>query len=224
MKISQTIFDVMRPMPPFIPELRQANRDGRKSQTRRVVKPQPKFGLKKGILDAHWYDTDEDFAAHVGDFIKCKYGKVGDIVYMREPLVEGEGGYAFYKDDGAPVLHAYTGFHVQWEWKVKTLSQLYMPKFAARSIFQYEFIRVERLKDMSEKDALAEGVILNTGTGYFEVVLPESHAASHVACNSAVGAYMVLWDELNLKRGFGWNVNPWVWVLGYKPLVVKHGG
>lgn len=215
---SQTIYDAMRPMPVFKPEMRKANRDGLKSQTRRVIDPQPKFGLLKGALDAHWYDTDYECLGHVGKYVKCPYGKAGDFCYMREPIYVGLGNLAYYKDGGAMVRNFLNGDPIEWRWNVKTLSGMFMPKEAARSLYRYESIRVERVQKISEADALAEGVTKDA-KGFFNIELPEDHAAKSISTNSAVGTYHVLFDHINLARGFGWDANPWVWVLGYQPVM-----
>ncbi len=189
--IAQSIFDVMRPMPPFRPELREANREGVKSQTRRVMDPQPisTTGFWKGL---HWANEDH---FRKGAIELCKYGQAGDYCYMREPLIR-IGAYAFYKDDQKPVVSLITGEVVTWRWKNDVLTSIFMPKEAARSIYRYESIRVERVQEITEEDALDEGV---TSPG----------AKLH---------FRILWENINASRGFGWDVNPWVWVLGYKPV------
>ncbi len=212
MKIDQKIFDALRAMPVFKPEMRQANRDGRKSQTRRVMMPQPiaTTGFWKGL---HWAN---DGHFRKGAVEHCPYGKAEDFCYMREPMVR-IGAYAWYKDDGRPVISKVTGEMLKWRWKKDVLTSIFMPKEAARFIYQYESIGVELVQGISEADALAEGIVKNKD-GFYEVALPEEHAAKSVSCNTAQGAYQVLFDAINEKRGFGWNENPWVWVLGYKPI------
>lgn len=208
--IDQNIFEVMRPMPPFRPELRQANREGRKSKTRRVMDPQPT--LTTGFWkDLHW--------ANEGHFRKgaiehCKYGKAGDYCYMREPLVR-IGAYAFYKDDHQPVVSLVTGEMITWRWKNDILTSIFMPKEAVRSIYKYESVRVERVQEILRDDAKAEGV-----SGIWANPPANEKHYSRVLLNPYVANFSVLWDEINGARGFCWDVNPWVWVLGYKPVEV----
>lgn len=204
--------DAMRALPIFKPEMRKANRDGLKSITRRVIDPQPIHGLKQGALDAHWYDTDYECIGHMGPYVKCPYGRPKDIVYMREPLVQ-VGAYAFYKDDSQPVISLITGEMVQWRWKVKTLSGMFMPGEAARFIYRYESIRVERVQEITRDDAKAEGV-----SGVWVNPPANEDHYQRVTLNPYVANYSVLWDEINGERGFGWDVNPWVWVLEYTPI------
>jgi hypothetical protein len=127
---------------------------------------------------------------------------------MREPLICGDDGYARYKDDNLTVFSLLDGKPVKWIWKKDTLSQLYMPKVAARTFKRYEFIRVEKVQDISEEDAVAEGIqqqgaiifINRTITGIL-----------------SIDCFAKLWDEINAKRGYPWDENPWVWVIGYVP-------
>lgn len=207
--ISRYIYKVMLAMPVFKPEMRRANREGLKSQTRRVILPQIDWEEdifqrdKRGTLNQYTYL----------EFVeRCPYGEVGDYVYMREPLVRGFGGVAYYKDDGVMVRHALTREAITWEWKVKTLSGMFMPKIAARFIYRYESIRVARVQEISRDDAKAEGV----SNVWVNPPAKEEHFRRGLL-NPYVANYSVLWDEINAERGFGWDVNPWVWVLGYAP-------
>lgn len=203
--MEKIIYDIMRPMPVFKPELRQANRDGRKSQTRRVMVPQP----------PHHSITiypDDKFNVQVGTvfYMHCPYGKAGDYCYMREPLYHGFGGVAYYRDDLTMVRHALTGKPITWRWKKDILTSIFMPKEAARSVYQYASIDVERVQEISRDDAKAEGV-----SGVWKNPPEKEEHYQRVMLNPYIANYSVLWDEINAERGFGWNLNPWVWVLNY---------
>ena len=67
-------------------------------------------------------------------------------------------------------------------------------------------VRVERVQEISEFEAEAEGMVSANGSFY-----------------NARHEYEVLWNKLNAKRGFGWDVNPWVWVIEFKRVEVHHG-
>lgn len=213
MKFNQAAFDMLRPMPPFKAVLRQANRENKKTQTRRVMRPQPN-GCYTSI-DAYRLDVDvlgdwiywdmciadgNRFVDEHGNDYKCPYGYPTDLRYMREPLYHGFGGVAFYKDDDVMVTNLLTGEPISWRWKVDVLSQLYMPKIAARTFKRYDFIRAERLKKISEDDATAEGVDF----------IPTAPAALDHRTSFAG-----LWDKINADLGYDWNSNPYVWVIGY---------
>lgn len=216
MKFNQAAFDMIKPMPPFKAELRQANRENKKTQTRRVMQPQPNGCFSdmaafreysKMIGDwIHWNlviaQEDGRFCNENGDDYKCPYGYPTDLRYMREPLYLGFGGVAFYKDDDVMVTNLLTGDPISWQWKVETLSQLYMPKVAARTFKRYDFIRAERLKSITEADAKAEGVNSPLRKTALDHVWHRLH-------------FQKLWDDINKSRGFAWDRNPYVWVIGY---------
>ena len=198
--IDQHTYLAIRPMPPFKPALRKANRDGLKSMTRRVVDPQPENQLEH-LAGPWWtyYWKHSGLWNDAGKVARCKYGQVGDYCYMREPLIRGFGDVAYYADDKVMVCHVLTGEAITWRWKTDLLTSIFMPREAARSIYRYEQIRVERLQDITEDDAIAEGM----------------------ECPGAKTHFRVIWENINAARGFGWRKNPWVWVLGYKPLEVR---
>lgn len=201
--IPNNLFEMMRAMPVFKPEMRKANRDGLKSKTRRVVTLKNEYGLP-----LHY--------SRIVDH-PCPYGRAGDYCYMREPLYHGFGGVAYYRDDLTIVRHALTGEPITWRWKKDVLTSIFMPKEAARFVYRYESIRVERVQEMPYPyhDVFSEGLRPvwhgeTTGkTGAYEKWLLEQ--------------YKELWNEINEKRGYGWDVNPWVWVLEYKPVGVSNG-
>jgi hypothetical protein len=210
--ISQAIYDAMRPMPVFKPEMRKANRDGRKSQTRRVINPQ--IDWQEDIFQRRRSGTIDQFT--YSEFMDtCPYGKSGDCCYMREPLYHGFGGIAYYRDDLTMVRHALTGEPITWRWKKDVLTSIVMPKEAARSIYQYKEIRVERVQEISRDDARAEGV-----SGVWKNPPEKEEHYLRVLLNPYVANYSVLWDEINSERGYPWDANPWVWVLGYKPIKI----
>jgi hypothetical protein len=83
----------------------------------------------------------------------------------------------------------------------KLRPSIFMPRWVSRITLEIVKIRVERLQDISEEDADAEGVSFTRFTG---------------EATSAREAYIGLWDSINDKRKFGWEVNPWVWVIEFK--------
>jgi hypothetical protein len=205
--IQSDIYEVMRAMPVFKPKMRAANREGLKWQTRRVIDPQIEWQedifqrRKSGTIDQFTYSEFMD---------TCPYGKAGDYCYMREPLYHGFGGVAYYRDDLTMVRHALTGEPITWRWKKDVLTSIFMPKEAARSIYQYASISVERVQDISRDDAKAEGV-----SGIWKNPPEKEEHYSRVLLNPYVANYSVLWDMINAERGYPWESNPWVWVLNY---------
>lgn len=159
---------------------------GTKTQTRRVAKPQRKTGL--GDLDA--------LAQH--QYGLCPYGKPGDRLWVREtfrgPLDDGSFGYRA-THDGPFTWHSYT-------WK----PSIHMPRAASRITLEITDVRVERLQDISEEDAIAEGIELLNGRYTFNGGLHESR--------TAVESYQALWEQLNGSES--WWANPFVWVISFR--------
>lgn len=89
---------------------------------------------------------------------------------------------------------------------------IHMPRWAARTLLDVVSVRVERVQDISEEDAKAEGVIFHDGmgTGHSGFRYDLNHEFVY---STAKKAFAQLWDSINLKRGFGWDTNPWVFVV-----------
>jgi len=211
--------------------------DDNKTQTRRVVKPQPASpgalyrepdgSLMKDLRGRAFYtwpsghpDADgrhPEYAAH------CPYGVPGDRLWVRETwegvfrhdigdcsYAVSSGGtpanmrtqdrclYLFYKADELVHGEPYAG---RW------MPSIHMPRWASRLTLEVVDVRVERVHDISPDDALAEGVV---ETEWF---------AGDEA--SALGVFRSLWDSINAARGFGWDCNPWVWVVTFKRVEVQ---
>lgn len=191
----------------FSPEMIRANLEGRKTQTRRVctfaverdahyrrrsVLLDKKLGmwLYRGILN-DWPDgMGRAKKSYVEEFVlKCPYGVPGDILWARETWARGPGG----SRECVYLATVNDGEHPP-AWK----PAIHMPKWACRLWCRVESVRVERVQDISEADAIAEGRSLTRDDprGYF----PDT------------------WDKINGKRGFGWKANPWVWAITYTVL------
>jgi hypothetical protein len=88
-----------------------------------------------------------------------------------------------------------TGLFAPCKWKKKP--SIFMPRAAARLFLRVKNVRAERLQDISEEDAIAEGVDgIEPGELFFN--------------------FIALWNSLNAKRGYGWEANPWVWVYTFE--------
>ncbi len=182
-------------MPLFQRWGRDAIRDGRKTQTRRIIDPQP-----DGMDDWRRYES-------VLSDGKAKYGKPGEIRVMREPLRVGcLGSSAYYADDGDLVL--INQQFIPWRWKRDTLSHMFMPTEYGRTLCLIESIRVERLQDISEEDAIAEGSQTPCDQ------LPKS-------CQGGTWTerqqFSRIWDSINAKKS-PWSNNDWVIVTGFKEI------
>lgn len=171
--------------------------DGRKTQTRRVVKPQPPDSVAGLYCDGNseWFST-----AFYDVRRRCPFGRTGDRLWVRETLAEYDGRW-FYDADQSPVEcvppYSHSG---------TCCPSIHMPRWASRITLEITGIRVEQVQAVSEEDARAEGVI----------PAPHEMADYSSPCRAE---YRELWDSLNAKRGYGWDVNPLVFVIEFKRVV-----
>ena len=85
-----------------------------------------------------------------------------------------------------------------------------MPRWASRITLEITDIKVERVQEIKSHDATAEGVRYAKGSYEWEWFTPNAR------CLKRIDDFRILWDSLNAKRGYGWEVNPWLWVLSFK--------
>ncbi|HHT1002346.1 TPA: hypothetical protein ACTYAX_004235 [Enterobacter hormaechei] len=210
----------------FNSEMVRAILDGRKTQTRRIIKdctvgrdPISKF-IQVGKKFIGCYPED------VPELIRecCPYGVPGDRIWVREtfqgPLFDFEQMEAYqedsskfkkpefcvYKADGKPApefFEADDNLHCGWR------PSIHMPRWASRITLEITGVRVEQLKSISEEEARSEGVA-RLREGFWKHYQPgwTQHQLS------ARGSFATLWDSI---YGFGdWDRNPWVWVVEFK--------
>lgn len=186
--------------------------DGRKSQTRRVMKPQPVLYGNKSSFPGHFAECEGRWS-HVtpnpnGTWnenskpVKCPYGQPGDPLYVKQPwlAITQDGNRAV--DDwrkASRFIGRYTDGpdvrEVYWP-PTRWRNARFMPKVAARIWLRVTNVRVERVQDISEADTKSEGV-----------VYPENAWS--------IANFVELWDSINKKLGFEWKSNPWVWVVEF---------
>jgi len=80
---------------------------------------------------------------------------------------------------------------------------IHMPRWASRITLEVVSVRVERVQEISEADAVAEGI---ADARHLESYIPGQH----------VEEFRLLWDSINGPRGYGWDVNLWVWVVQFR--------
>lgn len=193
---------------------------GRKTMTRRIVKPQPAgkqrvveglahvtVGMNPADDGAVWYVGD---GVSRGTEVRCPYGSFGDRLWVREtfrPIMSGmnEGEWDYRADDPSA---SGIGF-IPWK------PSIFMPRQASRITLQVEAVRVERLQDITDEDAIAEGMHKFHGVGFYGYD-PNGTPGTCVG-DSAGEAFRLLWDKINGNGS--WDVNPWVWVVSFS--VVK---
>lgn len=182
--------------------------DGRKTQTRRVMKPQPN-PITNGPVDhlkiytSGWMEG-ESAPKYVLE--KCPYGQPGDLLYVKE---------AFAKNiSGCPNGITYRADHVNPRGDgpvnpIKWTSARFMPRSASRITLRIIDVRVQRVQEIGESDAMSEGVVSKfDGQKYFPIGY----------------VFKELWDSINAKRGFGWDVDPWVWCISFEHVKQSQSG
>lgn len=210
--------------------------DGRKTQTRRIVKQQPEV---TSATDAAWRDASSDLWRNARQYARdCSpFGNPGDVLWVRETWADtnGEngpmisyraGGDRFLVDESYPVdysLYPNCQFSM-WCGDLRRGSEghawrspIHMPKWASRIRLKVKSVRVERLQDITEEDAVAEGI-----------ERPETLKASDVdvwegaekrlfdALNQPVDQFRRLWESIHGPGS--WDANPWVWVYEWEPI------
>jgi hypothetical protein len=201
--------------------------EGRKTSTRRITKFRPYTSLNETNGDFEICESEtQNFFRCLDDFIewaivKCRY-KVGDILYVREtwnflpctgcdttrccnevPIkFKGQSGCFSYKINS----------NVDTEkWK----PSIHMPKFAARIFLKVTDIKVQILQDITEDEAQQEGIDPEVAIEYSNW-RPTFYDPDSGGEPNYREALKDLWDELYKKKGYGWDSNPWVFVISFK--------
>ena len=205
----------------FTGEMVRAIFEGRKKQTRRVVKPQPyKDDYSKPTLkDGLWAFPSE---VRYPMITSCPYGVFGDRLWARETLKTHNDERMTYSADGES-RYPESDDERAWIWKRKTnstISSIHMPKWATRLWLEITGIRVERVQEINHKDALSEGcydfVVESDSKYYNDHEFTVNAPNGDIHRQTALIAFRELWDSINAKRGYGWESNPWVWVIEFK--------
>ena len=187
--------------------------DGRKTQTRRILRKQPIDIMPMKVPD-EWV-TLQTRNPNRGRVVVCRYGVPGDRLWVRENLRHHPtGSPTRYAADGCPVMR--DGESADWVFNERHVPSIHMPRWASRITLEITGVRVARVQDISEADARAEGC-----GGYVggEGPVPESALAvepGYLHPNFYREGFAYVWDSINAKRGFGWDANPFVWVLTFK--------
>jgi hypothetical protein len=213
--------------------------DGRKTQTRRVVKPQPTPEVvDAGVISSgnpaangvwSWLDSKElEWASTVGDDFRCPYGVPGDVLWVREAWTPVPAS-AYRMSEGVqqtvnpsdPYMAAI--YAAGWDRSIpKWKPSIHMPRWASRLTLKITDVRVERLNDISEADALAEGLVEYDPTDEdpAEFAWDDERGRGEVF-NNAVSAYRDLWNHINDPGS--WAANPWVWAVSFEVVGSANG-
>ena len=210
----------------FSAEMVRAILDGRKTQTRRAIKPVPTFNgggachdadaLQQDYVELHWVFPEI-----------CKYGAPGDLLWVRETVAHGEGlkyhvaykadsqcGAWGWDGDGNPLFSSHghvlegdagraVGNYGMHRYGKRWTPSIHMPRWASRITLEVKSVRVERLQDISEDDARAEGC---EPVGWID--------ETDVGMSSYREGFTRLWNTINGPGA--WDANPWVWVVAFE--------
>lgn len=193
---------------------------GTKSQTRRLVKPQPfpnGFISTNGeLLTINDHLPPNAMLLRVGKGINCyatsnyegwesacPYGFVGDLLWVRETWTQhtgsmGESLDTYYAADDADIRLG--------PWR----PSIHMPRSASRLTLRITDVRAQRLQEISEEDATAEGATPTWNDGR-----PIQHDGSGAVCRER---FSELWQSINGPGS--WDANPWVWCVSF--ITIKH--
>lgn len=193
----------------FNTEMVRAILDGRKSCTRRICKD----GNEYTVPDMNFYNADRrTYAVH--NYADKKHTDKlstaerscpicpGDILYVRETWKKAPNGYYYYEDWQRNDIADVT------KWK----PSIHMPKEAARIWLKVTDVRVERLQDITEEGAKKEGAIDNRG-------FIHSPNNEYDSVHTAREHFVKIWNNTIKKSDldrYGWNANPYVWVIEFE--------
>jgi len=201
----------------FNTEMVKAILECRKTQTRRVIMPQTGEWKGKQPIDVLPMKIPNEWVGLMqhnpnrGQVFKCRYGQLGDRLWVKETWHQNTGlagRTIHYKADGGNYM---------WS------PSIFMPKWAARIWLEITKVRVEKLQEITEEDAKAEGcpsiMIRDINYQLIDGVIPTFW-------------FEEKWDSLNTKRKvdlttnlytiypYSWRANPWVWVIEFRKLDV----
>lgn len=214
----------------FSASMIRAIQEGRKSQTRRVIRPQPPgdetvrelsgsgYGwMALGSASRYWQPTGpvSDVRKLMGrePRLRSPYGQPGDTLWVRETWATR---YCTLEEDGiqgdVPFYRAdYEDDPSEVHWR----PSIHMPRWAARLFLGLNDIRVEPVQAITPEDCLAEGVLVDCPSCTGKCWHWDQQNLSRGLREKARRDFRSLWNSINAKRGYGWDANPWVWVLTF---------
>lgn len=172
----------------FSTQMVQAILEGRKVQTRRIVKDIPLDWINSGFT--------LDFVASPENNL-CPYGKVGDILWVREThaIEESPNEYRI-------VIYKATDPEYPGKWK----PSIFLKRKDCRIFLRIESLRIERLQDITVEDSINEGIKFDDDSGYF-------FAGDAAMAGDAINCFENLWRKINGDES--WESNPYVWVISF---------
>ena len=200
--------------------------DGRKTQTRRVIVPQPVDDGRDVVI---WWRGGKAWDGRLFQNVTPPYARVRNHLvelerawvrenWLPDPPLNGWPGDLEWDGSGRPIrgvpqqyrspkhcIYAATWNGPDLRWR----PSIHMPRWASRLTLEITDVRVERVQSITDDDAWDEGCAdfvgepIDAGERW---ILPREAPRDE---------YRRLWDKLNAKRGYGWDANPWVWALTF---------
>jgi hypothetical protein len=175
--------------------------DNRKSQTRRIIKPQPIGPVEKTPDSKFWLDHGFPHPEERPNEFGCLHGKPGDRLWVRE---------TFHFSGDVPIYRADFNPSIQALWT----PSIFMPRTASRITLEITDIRAERLQAITETDAIAEGIDRIGGEYSVEPWKNYLKSGNGYQKSTPKASYMTLWQSINGAES--WDANPWVWVIEFR--------
>lgn len=191
----------------FTAEMVCAILEGRKTQTRRQIKGLP-IDAEKIWHDGGCWIVENQHGQCWKKALKCPYGQPGYHLWVRETWRQLFGNeYAYSATD--------SDVYTETKWR----PSIHMPRAAARIHLQITHIRAERLHDITDEDAIAEGIGRtrpNNGPNYYYDNYHTGRWMKPNMLNNPIASYCTLWEKI---YGPGsWEQNPWVWAINFKKI------
>ncbi|MFL1906546.1 hypothetical protein [Plesiomonas shigelloides] len=201
----------------FNDDMVRAILSGEKTQSRRMV-----VGVMNdnGIQLKKRTKTKSGITTHVLDAPKhglCPYGNVGDRLWVREAF---QCGLCTKTSFAYRATHKPEDLEDGWWEPIKWKPSIHMPRLASRITLKVTAVRVERLKDITEADCWAEGILEIDGQ-FSNQEIVDMATRLHLSIEDARVQYALLWESI---YGAGsWDKNPWVWVIEFKKVEAGNG-
>lgn len=206
---------------PFKGDMIRAVLSGQKTQTRRPMKPIPVYpdafdGLRREIHDGqvHFWASGAELPAHK---FRCPYGQPGDRLWVKEtfykyyPSETWPEPKALYKADGITLCDKDSeGKKQRWT------PSIHMPRILSRITLEITDVHVERVQDITNDEAIAEGAYEVRKVGDDIAHATWTMDGLDWRYDTPREAFAATWDSLYAARGLGWDANPWVWVVTFK--------
>lgn len=210
----------------FTGEMVRAILDGRKTQTRRIIKNLQHEGA---VLSPREFVEEPGKWLYNGHEFKCPHGKIGDGLWVRErcraeELESGTDGVRYDADDHFQAIENTQEASDRWgdlwrygKGKGRSVPSIHMPRWASRITLEITDVRVERLNDISEADAMAEGCTPLDSTGFNGT---ERHLLDCPFLDDSrpyANQFALLWESINGDES--WAANPWTWAISFDRVV-----